>query len=107
MPNYSGEKFDLGVYCTGVNALRRMLTELGQEPSYFLEGLLYNVPTDKFGSSYGDTFVNAFNWIIAADRSEFVCVNELVYLLRNTSVTWPPANGDRFLAAITNFWNDW
>ena len=39
----------------------------------FLEGLLYNVPNDKFGTSYEDTFVNAYNWIINADSTEFVC----------------------------------
>lgn len=35
-------------------------------PSYYLEGLLYNVPNDKFGTNYEDTFVNAYNWIINA-----------------------------------------
>ncbi|WP_230333128.1 hypothetical protein [Xenorhabdus nematophila] len=35
----------------------------GIAPSYYLEGLLYNVPNEKFGSSYADSFVNAINWI--------------------------------------------
>jgi hypothetical protein len=37
--------------------------EDGTAPSYFLEGLLHNVPNDRFGGSYGDTFVAAMNWI--------------------------------------------
>ena len=31
----------------------------GVAPSYYLEGMLYNVPADKFGTSYQDTFTNA------------------------------------------------
>jgi hypothetical protein len=48
----------------------------GIAPSYFLEGLLYNVPNDKFGSSYVDTFVAAINWILENDRTQFLCANE-------------------------------
>jgi len=35
----------------------------GSAPSYYLEGLLYNVPNGNFGGSYGDTLVNAINCI--------------------------------------------
>ena len=35
----------------------------GVAPSYYLEGLMYNVPDSKFSALYGDTFVNAINWI--------------------------------------------
>jgi hypothetical protein len=33
----------------------------GVAPSYFIEGMLWNVPTDRFGASYADTFVAAVN----------------------------------------------
>jgi hypothetical protein len=36
----------------------------GIAPSYFLEGVLYNVPNDKFGSSYEDRFVAAYSRMI-------------------------------------------
>lgn len=81
--------------------------EPGIAPSYFLEGLLFNVPNDKFGNSYGDTFVAAVNWIFQAERKNFLCANEQYYLLRDSAVTWPPANGDRFLDALKQLWNDW
>ena len=32
-------------------------------PSYYLEGLLYNVPDDKLTTDYEECFVNAINWI--------------------------------------------
>jgi hypothetical protein len=79
----------------------------GIAPSYFLEGLLYNVPNDKFGGSYGDTMVAGLNWILEADRSKFLCANEQYYLVRDTAVTWPGANCDRFLNAVTKMWNAW
>jgi hypothetical protein len=80
----------------------------GIAPSYYIEGLLYNVPNDKFGTSYGDTFVNAMSWILQADRSKFVCANGQYYLVRDNAHTcWPKANCDQFLNAVTSFWNNW
>lgn len=79
----------------------------GIAASYFIEGLIYNVPDEKFAGSYGDTFVAAVNWIHAADRSKFVCANEQYYLLGDFSVNWPAANCDLFLAKLIQLWNNW
>ena len=61
-------------------------------PSYFLEGLLYNVPNDKFGSSFEDTIISSINWIMQADRSQFVSANEQFVLFGNWPETWPVAH---------------
>lgn len=75
-------------------------------PSYYLEGLLYNVPADKFASSYGDCFVNCVKWIQEADRSKFVCANEQYKLLfEGSPVTWRASKCDEFLAAAVKMWN--
>lgn len=79
----------------------------GIGPSYFLEGLLYNVPNGEFGGSYEATMVAAINWVLKADRSKFLCANEEYYLVRDTAVTWPVANCDRFLDAVTQLWKNW
>lgn len=85
---------------------RELLTD-GVAPSYYLEGLLYNVPDDQFGTSYGDSFVNAINWISQADRSKFVCANEQYYLLRDDSpVTWRAAKCEEFLYGASKLWRD-
>ena len=76
-------------------------------PSYFIEGLLYNVPIENFGGTYEDTFVSAFNWILNADRTPFVCANEQYYLLRDTSVTWPADKCDLFLRELAKLWKAW
>jgi hypothetical protein len=80
----------------------------GSAPSYFLEGLLYNVPNDKFSKSYGDTFVAAMNWILEADRNQFVCANGQFYLVRDSAPEcWPSADCGHFISAVVTLWNNW
>ena len=80
----------------------------GIAPSYFIEGLLYNVPDNLFGSSYQDSVVNALNWLLPADRSELVCANYQFYLLRgDPNVTWSTAHCDAFLKATVDLWEGW
>ncbi len=81
----------------------------GIAPSYYLEGLLYNVPAEKFGSSYADCFVNAINWIqTEADKSKLVCANEQYYLLWEGSHTsWEKANAEAFIQSAIRLWNNW
>ncbi len=81
----------------------------GIAPSYYLEGLLYNVPDDKFSNCLGDSFVNAVNWIQReADKTTFVTANEQFYLLREGFKTcWSPASCEAFLNAATKLWKDW
>lgn len=85
------------------------LLKPGIAPSYYLEGLLYNVPTDRFDASYADCFVSAINWIQSeANKDELVCANEEYYLLRDGFHTsWPKANGEAFLTAAVKLWNEW
>jgi hypothetical protein len=79
----------------------------GCAPSYYLEGLLYNVPNEKFGGSYQGTMIEAINWIFAADRSKFWCANRQFNLLGNSAVTWPSSNCDLFLDALKKCWIEW
>ena len=76
-------------------------------PSYFIEGLLYNIPAAKFATNYQDTFVACMEWLRTADRTEFVCANWQYYLLRGDSaVTWTPESCGAFISAIIKMWND-
>jgi hypothetical protein len=82
--------------------------EAGLAPSYYIEGLLYNVPPDKFGRNYSATFVNCYDWLCSADRSTFVCANEQYYLLREgSSVTWRAGKCTQFLDALADYWRNW
>lgn len=85
------------------------LIKAGVAPSYYIEGLLYNVPNEKFTSSYEDCVVDVLNWYRQeAKKAELVCPNEQYYLLRDSSHTcWPQANCDAFVEAAVKLWNEW
>ena len=75
-------------------------------PSYYVEGILWNVPTEKFGSSYVDTFCNCVNWLLQTDRSKLKCAHEHHALLGMGNVHWPSANCDKFLNAVVQLWKE-
>jgi hypothetical protein len=80
----------------------------GVAPSYFIEGMLWNVPAAHFGKSYEDSFVKTFNWMLKADKTKLACANDLFWLVRDNSQNcWPTAKFDTYLAAVKRYWNDW
>ena len=79
----------------------------GVAPSYFIEGLLYNVPDDQLNGNFGHTFSNCINWLLKADRSKFVCPNRKHSLFGDSSVQWDETKCALFLDALVNLWNDW
>jgi hypothetical protein len=77
----------------------------GVAPSYFIEGLLSNVPNDKFAGDYQDMWVACFNWIVTADETKLACANDLYWLIReNSAVCWSSANFRAFTAALRKYW---
>jgi len=80
----------------------------GVAPSYFLEGMLWNVPASLFGQTYQQTVVNCFDHIYGMqDKSQLTCANGIHWLLRDGySVCWSPASHDAFMEAFKQFWND-
>ena len=80
----------------------------GLAPSYFLEGLLYNVPIAQFGATYVQNFNDTLNWLVGADRSKFECANGLYYLFHSTSpVTWRAEDCTAFLNAAVKKRDNW
>lgn len=70
----------------------------GLAPSYFIEGLIYNVLPDLFGGSQQQNFKDVLFWLSSADRSKFVCANEQYYLFHSSSpVTWRAEKCSEFL----------
>jgi len=85
------------------------LLKAGSAPSYYIEGLLYNVPDGKFSNCLGDTFCDAINWIQQeADKTKLVTANEQFYLFRDGVKTcWAPGDGEAFLNAAIKLWKNW
>lgn len=95
------------------NMRSRMVDEglimAGIAPSYYIESLLYNVPSEKLTSSYQDCLVNTLNWYRQeATKGDLVCANEQYYLLRDGYDTcWTLGNCDTFIDAAVRLWNEW
>lgn len=81
----------------------------GSAPSYYIEGLLYNVPDNQFVGDYQDIFLNILNWLYETkDRTKFVTANRQYYLLRDGYHTcWSIADGNNFIDGVIKLWNDW
>jgi hypothetical protein len=80
----------------------------GVAPSYFLEGMLYNVPDTLFGGSYGQSATNALVWLRDCDRSALVTASGQHYLVRtDSSTSWRPEDFETFLAVMIDQWNLW
>jgi hypothetical protein len=81
----------------------------GSAPSYYIEGLLHNVPDDEYVGDHQDIFLNILKWLYKTkDRSKFECANGQYYLLFDGSHTcWPCADGANFIEGVIKLWNEW
>lgn len=81
----------------------------GVAPSYYIEGLLYNVPNANFVADQSQTVYNILKWLSeTTDRTNFLCANEQYYLLRdNSPVCWSRASGSAFIDSVISLWNSW
>jgi hypothetical protein len=78
----------------------------GLAPSYYIEGMLWNVPNDQFVGTHVGTVANCLSWLAKADRDKLLCAHQLRYLLRDGRPdSWSPANFDQFLKATVKFWH--
>lgn len=94
------------------NARQKMINqtiiEAGVAPSYYIEGLLYNVPNHMFGISYAHSMVSVINWLQETDLSALVCANEQYPLLDgNSEVTWNTSNCNEYVEGIVKLWREW
>lgn len=86
----------------------RELLPAGYAPSYFIEGMLYNVPTQLFTGTLQQQFTAAYDWLVGlgkAERDSLVCANGQYYLLRDNSDTcWAPHEFQALLDATRTLW---
>lgn len=80
----------------------------GLAPSYYLEGLLYNVPDTEFVDELQKCLGKVLTWLYHADREALVCANYQYWLLKGDKhTTWARADFEKFLAAAIHLWNEW
>jgi hypothetical protein len=82
--------------------------KVGAAPSYFLEGLLYNVPIEIFGGSWMTTVEKTFAWIDGHAPADYNCANGIHPLIRdNIPTSWPVQGYIDWLNGMKKLWNSW
>jgi hypothetical protein len=94
------------------NVRNRMVDEKvikeGLAPSYFIEGMLWNVPDANFVGSYESSFMNCLNWVRSTDRTKLACANDLHWLIRdNAPVCWNTSDFEAYTSALLRYWDQW
>lgn len=80
----------------------------GVAPSYYLEGLLYNVPPNVFQTNWKTAIAGCLSWAIVADKTQWVCANRQHWLVRDDQKTsWPTRDCQEFLDAVVDLWENW
>lgn len=78
----------------------------GVAPSYFLEGMLWNVPGQNYVGGYQQTFENYMEWLRVCNLPDLMCANNIHYLLLDGHpVCWSPKDYKTFRASAVLFWN--
>lgn len=80
-------------------------------PSYFVESLLYNVPSGMYSSTYSSTFANALNFFHQAANdgslARFRCQNEQLLMFGNGQDQVPLRAGEYLISDLIALWNNW
>lgn len=84
----------------------KKLLSKGIAPSYFVEGMLWNIPNDCFANSFQNTFINISGWLDRCNPSQLVCANQRYYLLGDGHpVCWNSTDYLTFRTATRKFWD--
>jgi hypothetical protein len=80
----------------------------GAAPSYYIEGLLHNVPDTAFVARHDATMLNALRWIYNCDRGTLNCAHQMSRLIGDHNpVAWPLADCNAFIQAMASYWDNW
>jgi len=80
----------------------------GSAPSYYIEGMLYNVPDHLFSGTYAYAVEQILIWLRDCNRQTLQCANQQYPLLDgNTDVTWEAWRFNAFVDALINKWVHW
>lgn len=90
-------------------ALQHELIRDHQAPSYFLQGLLWNVPTELFGPDRSATYLGVVNWLHynRAYLHQFRCQNNRQLLCGLMPEQWNLSDAYASLDAFGQLWNNW
>lgn len=78
-------------------------------PSYFIQGMLYSVPNDRFGYTPRQNFEDVLNWLSRSidAYTSFLCQNGIVPLFGYSDEQWNTVDMVLFLRAIRDLDESW
>lgn len=83
------------------------ILEKADAPSYFLQGMVYNVPENLFSADMSATTLAALRFLRNANLTSFVSQNKLHPLLGYSEDLWNPDAAQRTVMALCNLWDNW
>jgi predicted nucleotidyltransferase len=79
----------------------------GVAPSYFLQCMIYNVPSHLFNNDLTETYCNVINHLNSVDYSTLVCQHERHPLFGTDDTYWNEVDARVTLDALIKLWNEW
>ncbi|WP_340106837.1 hypothetical protein [Rhodohalobacter sp. 8-1] len=75
-------------------------------PSYFIECLLGNIPTNKYQGSYSEMFLKILNYLADNNWDDFLCLNGLRSLWGEGNESWTDERARRYLVKTIDLWDE-
>ena len=90
-------------------AIEHGLLQEGSAPSYFLQGLLWNVPDECFVADLSTTYCHTLNWLCSNQQAQtwFKCQNGIDSLFGFGPEQWSTTSALQVEAALATLWNNW
>jgi hypothetical protein len=74
--------------------------------SYYIEGMLWNVPKEKYGVTFVNTVANCLNHLREVNKTTLLCANGIIPLVADSRPdAISPANFDSYIAKTIAYWN--
>jgi len=93
---------NIRTYLESIRAVSNTLS-----PSYFIECLLYNVPSHCFGTSYQNTLYYSADWLLKTNLTPFVCQNGKTLLFGDGHEQWSVFSAQQYMKAVATLWDNW
>ena len=88
-------------------AVDKGLLAKGKAPSYFLQGLLFNIPNSVFVADTSKTIHGVLDYLYSAYISGFVCQNGKHLLFGPSEEQWNTVDARETINALVYLWNNW
>lgn len=79
----------------------------GTAPSYFIEGLIYNLHPGAFGNTHQQDFEDCLRYLETYDISADKCQHEQYPLFGTTPEQWDLDKANEFTKAVRYLWDNW